>query len=76
MLYSAIFSNIIPSCSIVGALEEGMDIHQRVFENIFSFNVVVVSALIDMYTNYRRIQKALELFKKNTTSHLMLGLKK
>ena len=39
----------------MGAIEEGMAIHQRVVKNGFSFNVVVINAMIDMYVKYRRI---------------------
>jgi len=42
----------------MGALEEGMDIHQRVVENGFSSNIVVMNALIEMYTKCGRIYKA------------------
>jgi len=55
------FANILPACAIVGALEEGMDIHQRVVENCFSSNVVVVNAV---YAKYGRIHKAGEIFDK------------
>jgi len=53
-----IFFNILLACSTMGDLEEGMDIHQRVFENGFPYNVVVVNSLIGIYTKYERIHKA------------------
>lgn len=43
----------------MGAVEEVMDIHQRVIENVFSSDVVVVSALIDMYTKCGRMDNCL-----------------
>jgi len=35
-----------------------MDIHQRVVENGFTMNVMVVNAMIGMYAKYGRIHKA------------------
>lgn len=58
------FSNILPICSTMGALEGGMEIHQRVVENGFVSNVVIVKALIGMYWKYERIHKDQELFNK------------
>lgn len=52
------FSNILPTCVAMRAIEECMDIHKRVFENGFASNVVVLKALIDMYANYGIIHKA------------------
>ena len=37
------------------ALEEGMEIHQRVVENGFPLNVVAMNALIGMHAKYGRI---------------------
>jgi len=51
----ATFAIIFPTCASMGALEEGMGIHQRVVQNGFSFNIMVVNALIDMYAKYERI---------------------
>ena len=61
---SITFASILPACATMGALEEGMDIHQSVVENGFALNVVVVSALIAMYAKCGRIEKARELFDK------------
>lgn len=38
-------------------LQEGMDIHSRLVENSFSLNVMVMSALLAMFTKYERIHK-------------------
>lgn len=59
-----IISSILLSCATMGALEEVMDIHQRVVENYFVSNVVVVKSLIGMYATCGIIQKAWELFNK------------
>jgi len=53
------------------ALEEGMDIHQRVVENRFSSNVVVMNALIGMHTKHGRIHKSRELFNKMHDAYIV-----
>jgi len=52
------FTNILLACATMGALEEGMEIHQRVFENDFASNFMVVEVLIGMYAKCGRIHKA------------------
>ncbi|XP_057854928.2 pentatricopeptide repeat-containing protein At2g42920, chloroplastic-like [Cryptomeria japonica] len=61
-LSSATFSSILPACAKMGALDEGMKIHRKVFEDGFSSDVIVVTALIDMYAKCGNLQKAHELF--------------
>ncbi|XP_059075372.1 pentatricopeptide repeat-containing protein DOT4, chloroplastic-like [Cryptomeria japonica] len=61
-LNSATFSSILPACAKMGALDEGMKIHRKVFEDGFSSDVIVVTALIDMYAKCGNLQKAHELF--------------
>ncbi|XP_057830722.2 pentatricopeptide repeat-containing protein At2g13600-like [Cryptomeria japonica] len=58
----ATFSSILPACAKMGALDEGMKIHRKVFEDGFSSDVIVVTALIDMYAKCGNLQKAHELF--------------
>jgi len=41
-----------------------MYIHQRVVEDDFASNVVVMNALIDMYAKYGSVEKAPKLFDK------------
>jgi len=41
----------------MGDLEESMEINQRLVENDFSLNFMVVNALIDIYAKYGRIHK-------------------
>lgn len=48
----------------MGALQEDMDTHQRVVENGFTLNVMVLNTLIYMYEKYGSIEKASELFDK------------
>ncbi|XP_059065244.1 pentatricopeptide repeat-containing protein At1g08070, chloroplastic [Cryptomeria japonica] len=61
---SATFASILPSCAKMGALEQGMEMHQKIIENGFLSGVVVVTALMDMYAKCGSIEKARELFDK------------
>ncbi|XP_057818466.2 putative pentatricopeptide repeat-containing protein At3g23330 [Cryptomeria japonica] len=61
---STTFASILPSCAKMGALEEGMDIHQSIIDNGFLSDVAVASALVDMYAKCGSIQKACEVFEK------------
>ncbi|XP_057847940.2 pentatricopeptide repeat-containing protein At4g30700-like [Cryptomeria japonica] len=58
------FATILPSCAKLGALEQGMEIHQRIMESRFLSDVVLVNALIDMYAKCKSIHNARELFDK------------
>ncbi|XP_059067511.1 pentatricopeptide repeat-containing protein At2g22070 [Cryptomeria japonica] len=58
------FASILPACAKMGALEQGMEIHRGIIKNGFSLDVVVESALVDMYAKCGSIQKARELFDK------------
>ncbi|XP_057852299.1 pentatricopeptide repeat-containing protein At5g39350 [Cryptomeria japonica] len=59
---STTFASILPACAKMGALEQGIDIHQRIIEVGFSSEVVVASALVDMYSKCGSIDRARELF--------------
>ncbi|XP_057871944.2 pentatricopeptide repeat-containing protein At1g15510, chloroplastic isoform X2 [Cryptomeria japonica] len=61
---STTFASILPSCARMGALEQGMAIHQSITEGGFLSDVVVVSALVDMYAKCGSIDKARELFDR------------
>ncbi|XP_057816354.2 pentatricopeptide repeat-containing protein At3g12770 isoform X2 [Cryptomeria japonica] len=61
---STTFASILPACAKMGALEQGMDIHQSIMEGGFLSDVVVASALVDMYAKCGSIDKARELFDK------------
>ncbi|KAH9310397.1 hypothetical protein KI387_025432 [Taxus chinensis] len=58
------FASILPACAKIRALEQGIDIHQSIIENGFLSDVVVTSALVDMYVKCGTIHKARELFDK------------
>ena len=55
---------ILPACTTMGALEEGMDIYQRVGENGFPLTLMVVNSLIGMHAKCERIHQVWELFNK------------
>ncbi|XP_057841650.2 pentatricopeptide repeat-containing protein At2g22070 [Cryptomeria japonica] len=61
---STTFASILPACAKMGVLEQGIYIHQSIIESGFLSDVVVASALVDMYTKCGSIQKARELFDK------------
>ncbi|XP_057815415.2 pentatricopeptide repeat-containing protein At3g26782, mitochondrial [Cryptomeria japonica] len=61
---SATFATILPACAKVGALEQGMDIHQCIIECGLLSDVVVASALVDMYAKCGSIHMARKLFDK------------
>ncbi|XP_059067791.1 pentatricopeptide repeat-containing protein At3g02330, mitochondrial-like [Cryptomeria japonica] len=61
---SSTFACILPVCAKLGALEQGMEFHQNIIKSGFSSDVVVVTALIDMYAKCTRLRKARELFDK------------
>ncbi|XP_057858136.2 pentatricopeptide repeat-containing protein At3g24000, mitochondrial-like [Cryptomeria japonica] len=61
---STTFTSILPVCAKMGALEQGMHIHQSIIENNFLSDVMVMNALIDMYARCGSIKKACELFEK------------
>ncbi|XP_057816241.2 pentatricopeptide repeat-containing protein At4g02750 [Cryptomeria japonica] len=60
----ATFASILPACAQKGALEHGMDIHRSITEGGFLSDVVVASALVDMYAKCGSIHKACQLFDK------------
>ncbi|KAH9317982.1 hypothetical protein KI387_019751, partial [Taxus chinensis] len=59
---SATFAGILPACTQMGALEQGVEIHRRIRENGFLSDVVLGNTLIAMYAKCGSIQKARELF--------------
>ncbi|XP_057837432.2 pentatricopeptide repeat-containing protein At1g11290, chloroplastic-like [Cryptomeria japonica] len=61
---STTFSSILPACAKMGALEQGMDIHQRILEGGFLSDVIVATALLDMYAKCGGIVKASQLFDR------------
>ncbi|XP_057862797.2 putative pentatricopeptide repeat-containing protein At3g23330 [Cryptomeria japonica] len=61
---STTFASILPACAKLGALEQGMKIHQSIIESSFLSDLVIANALIDMYSKCGSIHKARQLFDK------------
>ncbi|XP_057815489.1 pentatricopeptide repeat-containing protein At2g13600 [Cryptomeria japonica] len=60
---SATFASVLPACAKMGALEQGMEIHQKIIESGF-LSEIVATSLLDMYAKCGSIRKARELFNK------------
>ncbi|XP_057831605.2 pentatricopeptide repeat-containing protein At1g09410, mitochondrial [Cryptomeria japonica] len=61
---SATFASILPASAKVGALDWGLEIHQRIIESGFSLHDVVATSLIDMYAKCGNLYKAHKIFDK------------
>ena len=61
---SATFASVLPACALMGAFEQGMEIHQKVIESSRCLSDIVANALIDMYAKCGSIKKAHQLFNK------------
>ncbi|XP_059066000.1 pentatricopeptide repeat-containing protein At3g26782, mitochondrial [Cryptomeria japonica] len=59
---SATFACILSVCAKMGALHQGLEIHQKAIEARFLSNVVILTALVDMYAKCGRMEKAHDLF--------------
>eukprot|EP01018_Ginkgo_biloba_P013166 Gb_21057 [translate_table: standard] len=58
------FASVLPACANSAALERGIEIHQEISRSGFQINVIVQSALVDMYAKCGSIEKAREVFDK------------
>ncbi|XP_057873030.2 pentatricopeptide repeat-containing protein At1g11290, chloroplastic isoform X2 [Cryptomeria japonica] len=61
---STTFASVLPACAKMGALKQGMDIHKSVKDRGILSDVVVATALVDMYAKCGSTDKARELFDK------------
>ncbi|XP_059067325.1 pentatricopeptide repeat-containing protein At2g13600-like isoform X2 [Cryptomeria japonica] len=59
---SSTFASILTSCAKMGALEQGMEVHSKVIESGHLWDIVLVTALLDMYTKCGNIEKGHKLF--------------
>ena len=60
----ATLSWVVKICGGVGALLEGMLLHQQVVENGSEMNVIVGNSLVDMYAKCGRLEEARNVFDK------------
>eukprot|EP01018_Ginkgo_biloba_P003193 Gb_13221 [translate_table: standard] len=58
------FATVLPACANVACLEQGMEIHEEITRRGFQSNVIVESALVDMYAKCGSIEKARDVFDK------------
>eukprot|EP01018_Ginkgo_biloba_P026026 Gb_12004 [translate_table: standard] len=58
------FASVLPACGDLGALEQGIEIHQDIIRSGILSDVVVDSALVDMYAKCGSINMARKLFDK------------
>ncbi|XP_057825159.2 pentatricopeptide repeat-containing protein At4g13650-like [Cryptomeria japonica] len=61
---STTFASILSACSKTEALEQGMEIHQRLMKGGFLSYIIVGNALLDMYAKYGSSDKAREMFDR------------
>lgn len=61
---STTFATVLPACAKMGALKQGIDMHQRIMERSFLSDIKVANALVDMYAKCGSIDKAREVFEK------------
>ncbi|CAK7346678.1 unnamed protein product [Dovyalis caffra] len=72
--------SLLNTCACLGALRQGEWIHDYIVQNNFELNVIVVTAIIDMYSKCGSIDKALQVFKSapkkglSCWNSLILGL--
>ncbi|XP_057837805.2 pentatricopeptide repeat-containing protein At4g18520, chloroplastic-like [Cryptomeria japonica] len=64
---STTFASVLPACAKMGALEQGMEIHQTIMEGEFLPDILVGNALVDMYAKCGSINKAFKLFNRMPT---------
>eukprot|EP01018_Ginkgo_biloba_P019437 Gb_16587 [translate_table: standard] len=56
------FSSVLPACGHLATLKDGKEIHQSIIKSGFEYDVVVGSALVDMYVKCRKIEDARHVF--------------
>ncbi|KNA13251.1 hypothetical protein SOVF_118590 [Spinacia oleracea] len=72
--------SLLNACANLGSLKQGEWIHQFINKNRFELNVVMVTAIVDMYCKCGAIDKARSVFQKATIkglsswNSLILGL--
>ncbi|KAF7815723.1 pentatricopeptide repeat-containing protein [Senna tora] len=57
--------SLLNACAHMGALQQGKWIHDYIKKNDFELNVIVITALIDMYCKCGSIENALQVFQES-----------
>ncbi|KAK6161041.1 hypothetical protein DH2020_004422 [Rehmannia glutinosa] len=58
------YPSILRTCTSVGALDLGEQVHTQVIKTGFQPNVYVCSVLIDMYAKHGKLETALKIFRR------------
>jgi pentatricopeptide repeat protein len=58
------FASILPACINLGFLDQGMEIHEEIIKDGFQSDVVVSTALVDMYAKCGSLEDARKVFGK------------
>eukprot|EP01018_Ginkgo_biloba_P007209 Gb_35258 [translate_table: standard] len=58
------FASVVKACASIAALEQGKNVHDQIMETVFETNVVVGTALVDMYAKCGSLESAREVFDK------------
>ncbi|XP_074276092.1 pentatricopeptide repeat-containing protein At2g42920, chloroplastic [Silene latifolia] len=72
--------SLLNACANLGSLEKGELVHDHMCENGFELNVIVVTAIVDMYCKCGAIDKAIQIFERtpikglSTWNSMILGL--
>eukprot|EP01018_Ginkgo_biloba_P031628 Gb_29020 [translate_table: standard] len=61
---SETFTSVLPGCANLASLEQGMEVHDNIIRSGFLSDVLVGSALIDMYAKCGKIKDACKVFDK------------
>lgn len=57
--------SLLNACAHLGSLQHGEWVHSYIKRNHFELNVIVLTAIIDMYCKCGSIEKAIEVFERN-----------
>ncbi|GMH15849.1 hypothetical protein Nepgr_017690 [Nepenthes gracilis] len=68
---SATFVSVLSGCAQLGALELGCWVHGYVLQNGFPVNVVLATALINMYARCGKVREAREVFNQMTVRNVV-----
>ncbi|XP_059646543.1 pentatricopeptide repeat-containing protein At5g06540 [Cornus florida] len=60
----AVMASVISSCAHLGALEQGERAHDYVVRNKMTVNLILGTALVEMYARCGSIQKAIQVFEE------------
>lgn len=66
-----IFICILKACASMGALDQGEVIHKQIIESDLESDVVVRSALVDMYATFGNLEKARKLFDESPNKNVV-----